>query len=218
MRPWPALLSAAACVIGHTIAFQQPQHRITTRSVPPPAGLLDNFWDGITGNNAASPTSTSSASGEGGPTNEVVGVVDGIRQKRLGGSDIIVSEVGLGTQRWGSADTNAPNKEECFRMMDCAIENSGVNLIDTAEQYPIPSDFQRPEGSTESIIGEWMARGGAARRDGVVIATKVTGGSRVSRRGIIDAVDGSLRRLKTDRIDILQTHWPARYSPQSNCE
>ena len=163
MRPWPALLSAVACVIGHTIAFQ-PQHRITTRSVPPPAGLLDNFWDGITGNNAASPTSTSSASGEGGPTNEVVGVVDGIRQKRLGGSDIIVSEVGLGTQRWGSADTNAPNKEECFRMMDCAIQNSGVNLIDTAEQYPIPSDFQRPEGSTESIIGEWMARGGAARR------------------------------------------------------
>ena len=66
-----------------------------------------------------------------GPTNEVVDVIDGIRQKRLGGSDIICSEVGLGTQRWGSADANAPDKDECFKMMDMAIGNSGVNLIDT---------------------------------------------------------------------------------------
>ena len=83
--------------------------------------------------------------GKGGPTNEVVGVVDGIRQKRLGGGDIIVSEMGLGTQRWASADFNAPDEALCHKFMDRAILESGVNLIDTAEQYPIPSDFRRPE-------------------------------------------------------------------------
>jgi hypothetical protein len=95
-----------------------------------------------------------------GPTNEVVGVVDGIRQKRLGGSGIIVSEVGLGTQRWGSTDFNAPDMAACHALMDRAILESGVNLIDTAEQYPIPSDdlTGRFEGYTEQIIGRWLAK------------------------------------------------------------
>ncbi|CAM9356087.1 unnamed protein product, partial [Heterosigma akashiwo] len=66
------------------------------------------------------------------PTNEVVKVVDGIRHKRLGGGDIIVSEVGLGTQRWVSEDFNSPSQEDCFKFMDTAILDSGVNLIDTA--------------------------------------------------------------------------------------
>ena len=83
-----------------------------------------------------------------GPTNEVAGVIDGIRQKRLGGSGIIVSEIGLGTQRWGSTDFNAPDMAACHALMDRAILESGVNLVDTAEQYPIPSDdlTGRPEG------------------------------------------------------------------------
>jgi len=83
-------------------------------------------------------------------------------------------------------------------------------------QYPIPSDRSRPEGRTEEIIGKWLKRQGADLRDQVVVATKVTGGSRVTSQGIREAVDGSLRRLGVDRLGLLQTHWPARYSPQSN--
>ena len=111
------------------------------------------------------------------PTNEVVGVVDGIRQKRLGGSGIIVSEVGLGTQRWGSTDFNGPTEATCHSLMDRAILNSGVNLIDTAEQYPIPSDdlTGRFEGYTEQIIGRWLAKD-KARRQKVVLTSKITGG------------------------------------------
>ena len=101
-----------------------------------------------------------------GPTNEVISVVDGIRQKRLGGSGIIVSEVGLGTQRWGSTDFNAPDMAACHALMDRAILDSGVNLIDTAEQYPIPSDdlTGRFEGYTEQIIGKWLAKDKVQRR------------------------------------------------------
>ena len=88
-------------------------------------------------------------------TNEVLKVVDGIRHKRLGGSDIVVSEIGLGTQRWMGEDFNSPDEKICLDFLDRAILNSGVNLIDTAEQYPIPSSNSNPEGSTERVIGKW---------------------------------------------------------------
>ena len=113
---------------------------------------------------------------ERGPTNEVVSLVDGIRRKRLGSSDIMVSELALGTQRWCSDDFNAPSEELCYRFMDRAILQSGVNLIDTAEQYPIPSSQKNPEGTTELVIGKWMAQA-KGRREKVVIATKITGGT-----------------------------------------
>lgn len=70
----------------------------------------------------------------GGPTNQVIKVVNGIKHRRLGGSDIVVSEIGLGAQRWVSADFNAPQKDLCYEFMDEAILKRGVNLIDTAEQ------------------------------------------------------------------------------------
>ena len=148
-------------------------------------------------------------------TNEVVRVVDGVRQKRLGGSGIIVSEMGLGTQRWGSADFNAPNEELCHKFMDRAILGSGINLIDTAEQYPIPSDGPRPEGSTELIIGSWLRKDPSRRRK-VVIASKITGGDNVNKRNIIADCEASLRRLGTDYLDVYMLHWPARYTPQAN--
>ena len=87
-------------------------------------------------------------------------MVDGIRQKRLGSTDIVVSEMGLGTQRWGSADFNGPDEALCHQLLDRAVLRSGVNLIDTAEQYPIPSDdlTGRFEGYTEQIIGRWLAK------------------------------------------------------------
>lgn len=150
-----------------------------------------------------------------GPTNEVVGVVDGINQKRLGSSGIIVSEVGLGTQRWGSSDFNAPDQPECHKFMDRAILESGVNLIDTAEQYPIPDSVMQPEGSTERIIGTWLKKD-LTRRSKVVLATKITGADNINAANIAADCDGSLKRLGTDYIDLYLLHWPARYTPQSN--
>jgi aryl-alcohol dehydrogenase-like predicted oxidoreductase len=158
---------------------------------------------------------TVAAQGEAQPTNAVIKVVDGIRQKRLGGGDINVSELGLGTQRWVSDDFNAPDEKLCFDFMDRAILKSGVNFIDTAESYPIPSSQKNPEGKVEQVIGKWMAQS-PGRRQKVVISTKITGGRNVNRRNIIADVDGSLKRLGTDYIDVYSLHWPARYSPQAN--
>lgn len=149
------------------------------------------------------------------PTNEVVKVVDGIRHKRLGGGDIIVSEVGLGTQRWVSEDFNSPSQEDCFKFMDAAILDSGVNLIDTAEQYPIPSGRSKPEGLVEEVIGKWLAKD-KGRRAKTVIASKITGGANVTPRNIRKDCEGSLRRLGTDHLDLYLLHWPARYTPQAN--
>jgi len=186
--------SAAAAALGGGGAWQ--------RFVPP-------FIAG-SASAAAPPAAT-----RGGATNEIVRTVDGIRHKRLGGGDIVVSEIGLGTQRWGSADFNAPDEATCHKFMDRAILNSGVNLIDTAEQYPIPSDGMRPEGNTERIIGSWLAKD-RSRRDKVVLASKITGGRNVNARNIQADCEASLRRLGTDYLDVYLLHWPARYTPQSN--
>lgn len=161
------------------------------------------------------PAAKAASKPKSGPTNEVVKTVDGIRQKRLGGSDIIVSEMGLGTQRWGSTDFNAPDEAMCHKLLDRAVLGSGINLIDTAEQYPIPSDRMRPEGDTERIIGSWL-RQDRSRREKVVLASKITGGRNVNARNIIADCEASLQRLGTDYLDVYTLHWPARYSPQSN--
>ena len=161
--------------------------------------------------NAAPPGGQSSS----GPTNEVVKVVNGMKRRRLGGSDIFVSELGLGSQRWVSDDFNAPSKDLCYEFMDEAILKRGVNLIDTAEQYPIPSGGRASEGDTETVIGNWM-RDRRVPRNEVVIATKITGGRNVNPQNIRKDCDGSLKRLQTDYIDVYLLHWPQRYSPQSN--
>ena len=158
--------------------------------------------------------STGGAAGAAGNTNEVVKTVAGIRHRRLGSGDIIVSELGMGTQRWGGADFNSPGEDLCHMMLDLGTAN-GINLVDTAEQYPIPSDRTRPEGMTEEIIGNWLAKD-KSRRQNLVIATKITGGSNITPKNIIGDCEGSLRRLQTDYIDVYNLHWPARYTPQSN--
>jgi aryl-alcohol dehydrogenase-like predicted oxidoreductase len=122
-----------------------------------------------------------------------------------------VSEIGLGTQRWVSKDFNAPDEALCKEMMNKAILEGGVNLIDTAEQYPIPSDFTRPEGLCEEVIGRWLKEGGPSRREKAVIATKITGGGRINKKSIISACEGSLQRLQTGEMphpsaDVLQLH------------
>lgn len=145
-----------------------------------------------------------------------VQVVQGIRRKKLGFSDIYVSEMGLGSQRWGSADFNAPDEALCHQMMDRAILEGAVNLVDTAEQYPIPSDALKPEGLTEEIIGKWVAKD-KTRRDKIVVATKITGGLNVNAQNIREDLEGSLKRLQMDHVDLYLTHWSFRMSqPQQN--
>lgn len=178
------------------------------------------FGSGVGGandsNNGNYPTSSSMKFKSSGATNEIVKVVNGIKHRRLGGSDIVVSEIGLGTQRWVSADFNAPNDQDCYEFMDEAILKGGVNLIDTAEQYPIPSSGKGvQEGDVERVIGNWM-KDRKVKRDKVVIATKITGGRNVTPKNIKADCDGSLKRLQVDYIDVYQLHWPQRYSPQSN--
>lgn len=101
-------------------------------------------------------------------------------------------------------------------MMDRAILEGGVNLVDTAEQYPIPSDALKPEGLTEEIIGKWVAKD-KTRRDKIVVATKITGGLNVNAQNIREDLEGSLKRLQMDHVDLYLTHWSFRMSqPQQN--
>ena len=133
--------------------------------------------------------------------------------RRLGRSDIEVSAICLGSMTWGEQNSEA----EGFAQMDLALER-GVNFIDTAEMYAAPPR-RETFGRSEEVIGNWLAaRGG---RDKVVLATKVTGPSeafdymrgeptRLNRRHIAEAIEGSLRRLRTDYVDLYQLHWPDR--------
>lgn len=136
-----------------------------------------------------------------------------MKYKKLGNSNIDVSTICLGTMTWGEQNSQV----EAFEQMDYALER-GVNFWDTAEMYPIPVNAKTC-GATERYIGNWFAQSG--RRDEVVLATKVTGRSnrswvrggqetRLSSEQINFAVEGSLKRLNTDYIDLYQVHWPDR--------
>ena len=130
-------------------------------------------------------------------------------------SDLKVSLIGLGTMTWGEQNTEAEGHEQ----MDYALEQ-GVNLFDVAEMYPVPPVAETCH-ETERIIGTWFADRG--KRDQVILATKVVGpgshmthireGARLDRPNIMAAVEGSLKRLQTDYIDLYQLHWPDRPVP-----
>jgi aryl-alcohol dehydrogenase-like predicted oxidoreductase len=126
---------------------------------------------------------------------------------KLGRSNVTVSKICLGTMHFGSRAT----EEESFRIMDLALE-SGVNFWDTADVYGGSGGY----GKSEEIIGRWLG-GGAGRRDQIVLATKVYGTDRgakpwpnneagVSAFKVRANVAGSLKRLRTDRIDLYQVH------------
>ncbi len=133
----------------------------------------------------------------------------------LGETGLMVSRIGLGTMTFGEQNTEA----EAHAQLDRALE-LGINLIDAAEMYPVPPRAET-FGRTEAIIGSWLARRPGARQR-VVLATKVTGraadlpwirgGPRLTRRQILEAAEGSLRRLRTDCIDLYQLHWPERHT------
>lgn len=133
-----------------------------------------------------------------------------MKMKTLGRTDISVSEICLGTMTWGKQNTEA----EGHQQMDYAVEQ-GINFFDTAEMYAVPPDAST-YGKTEEIIGSWFKKTG--KRNDIVLASKVAGGGRPWVRGgrgidgpsVREAVEGSLRRLQTDRIDLYQIHWPRR--------
>ncbi|MGH6736448.1 MAG: NADP(H)-dependent aldo-keto reductase [Methyloceanibacter sp.] len=135
--------------------------------------------------------------------------------RELGRTGLKVSALTLGTMTFGEQNTEA----EGHAQMDYAVTR-GINMFDAAEIYPIPPK-PKTQGRTEAIIGTWLAA--RRNRDKVLIATKVAGRStkidwlredgslsRQSPAQIMEAVDKSLARLKTDYIDIYQLHWPDR--------
>lgn len=124
---------------------------------------------------------------------------------------IEVSKICLGTMTWGNQNTEA----EGHQQMDYALDK-GINFIDTAELYPIPAHKDR-HSATEKIIGNWFKKNG--NRENIILASKIVGKAEMSkfiratgfnRESIVDAVEGSLERLKTEYIDLYQLHWPDR--------
>ena len=131
--------------------------------------------------------------------------------KKLGNTDLKVSTICLGTMTWGEQNT----QEEGFEQMNYALDE-GVNFWDTAEIYSIPPK-QETFGDTEVIIGNWFEK--TKKRDKVILASKVCGpmreyvrggGNQFGEKNITEALEGSLKRLKTDCIDLYQLHWPER--------
>tara|TARA_B100000989_G_scaffold82443_1_gene58951 strand:- start:326 stop:1360 length:1035 start_codon:yes stop_codon:yes gene_type:complete len=131
--------------------------------------------------------------------------------KKLGNTDINVSTICLGTMTWGEQNTQS----EAFEQMNYSLEN-GVNFWDTAELYAVPPKAET-YGHTEAIIGNWFEK--TKKRKDVILASKVGGPSRKYMRNgensftgknLEDALHGSLKRLKTDYIDLYQLHWPER--------
>ncbi len=135
-----------------------------------------------------------------------------MKYRKLGRTDLDVSVICLGTMTWGEQNTEA----EGWEQMDYALDK-GVNFFDTAELYSTPARAET-YGSTETIIGNWLEA--RQNRDQVIISSKIAGpGSYTkhirdtkiyTRQYIQEAIDGSLRRLKTDYIDLYQIHWPER--------
>lgn len=132
----------------------------------------------------------------------------------LGSSALHVTPVCLGTMTFGEQVDEAT----AHSILDRSMER-GVNFLDAAEMYAVPARAETC-GATETILGNWFAKTPGAR-DRLVLATKVAGPARgmpwlraeVSKAGIIEACEGSLRRLQTDVIDLYQIHWPARNVP-----
>ena len=134
--------------------------------------------------------------------------------RELGRTGVKVSALCLGTMTFGQQNSEA----EGHAQLDYARQR-GINFLDASEVYPIPP---KPEtqGRTEAIVGTWLAARGS--RDKTIVATKIAGRTKMtwlrkdgaqprqSQAQIMEAVEGSLRRLKTDYIDLYQLHWPDR--------
>ena len=135
----------------------------------------------------------------------------------IGRSGLRVSPICLGTMTFGTQC----DKKEAFKIMDKAYD-AGVNFLDTAELYPVPPKANLA-GITEEIVGEWMQ---SKPRESIILATKVAGAASgwfvppirhgltaIDRFHIERAIEGSLKRLQTDYIDLYQMHWPDTVVP-----
>ena len=133
--------------------------------------------------------------------------------KALANTGILLPEICLGTMTFGEQNTQS----DAFEQLEYALDQ-GLFFWDTAEMYPVPA---KPEtqGATETILGNWIAQRG--KRDQLFIASKIAGPSqggshirdgqtRFNAADIGSAIDGSLKRLQTDYIDLYQLHWPQR--------
>lgn len=140
-----------------------------------------------------------------------------LQYKKLGDSDLLISEITLGSMTWGNQNT----EKEAHDQLSYAFDQ-GINIVDTAEAYPVPMN-KGTQGRTDLFIGTWLK---SQPREKVILATKVCGYStqsshlrdnaeilRVDAANIKESVEKSLKRLGTDYIDLLQIHWPDRYVP-----
>lgn len=136
-----------------------------------------------------------------------------MRYNPLGRTGLKISELCLGSMTWGTQAL----QPDAHRQIDTALEH-GVNIIDTAEMYPVNPLLKKTQGDAERIIGNWVAKSG--RRSDVLLATKASGaghmnvreGAPISSKTLRLAVESSLNSLQTDYIDLYQLHWPNRGS------
>ena len=135
--------------------------------------------------------------------------------RKLGNTNLNVSLICLGTMTWGTQNS----EKDAFEQMDYSIDQ-GINFFDTAELYSVPPT-KDSYGKTETIIGSWFEK--RKNRDKIILASKIAGPgldwirggkNSFSEKKIEEAIDNSLKRLKTDYIDLYQLHWPER---STNC-
>lgn len=147
---------------------------------------------------------------------EVPKLKGGMDYVKLGSSDLVVSKVCMGTMTFGKQNT----LQEGVEQLNVAFDEYGINFLDTAEMYPVPSGAET-KGKTDETIAAFLK---GRKREDVIVATKVAGraerlswlrkdgsaGTIVNRAQIKESVDESLKRLGTDYIDLLQIHWPGK--------
>lgn len=132
----------------------------------------------------------------------------------LGSTSETITDYCLGTMTWGTQTSQA----DAHTQMDMALE-AGIDIVDTAEMYPVNPVRAETVGGTETIVGNWNAAN-AGRRGEYKLATKISGlnggfvrpDQPITGATFAEALDGSLKRLQTDYIDIYQLHWPNRGS------